>query len=76
MAWAAIKGAMDKAQELGLERIDGIFGVAHAADAVSRLVMLGAILGPDGMQALEKALQDGMAKDAVQEAEEILKGEG
>jgi hypothetical protein len=76
MALAALDAAFDKAEELGLARMQGLFGIERAMGAIKTVAVLDEILGPDGMHALGKALQDGMAKDAVQQAEEILKGEG
>jgi hypothetical protein len=76
MAFAALDAASDKAEELGLARMQGLFGIERAMGAIEMVAVLDEILGPDGMHALGNAVQDGMAKDAVQEAEEILKGEG
>jgi ferritin-like metal-binding protein YciE len=75
MAFAALAAAFDKAEELGLARMQGLFGIEGAMGAIKMVAVLNETLGPDGMQALEKALQDGMSKDAVQQAEDILKGE-
>lgn len=76
MAQAALDAAMDKAQELGLSRIQGLRGIERAMEALKKFAMLHMLLGNDGMEAFAKSVQEDMAKDAVKQAEDILKGEG
>lgn len=75
MAQAALDAAMDKAHELGLHRIYGLMGIERAMTAVEKFAALHMLLGDKGMSALGKSLQEDMAKDAVKQAEDILKGE-
>ena len=75
MAQAAMDAVMDKAEELGLERMEGLYGIARAMAAIRKLTALTMILGSDGMDRLGRAIADDMARDAVSQAEEILKGE-
>lgn len=75
MAQAALDGAMDKAEELGLERMEGLYGIAVAMSAIKKMSVLSMLLGADGMNIFCKAIEDRMAMDAVKQAEDILKGE-
>lgn len=76
MAQAALDGAMDKAEELGFGRMHGLYGIERAMEALKKFAMLHMLLGSDGMEAFAKSVQEDMAKDAVKQAEDILKGEG
>ena len=75
MAQAALDAAMDKAEELGFARMQGLYGIERAMGAVKKVAMLHALLGDDGFDMLGKAVEEGMARDAVKQAEDILKGE-
>lgn len=75
MAQAALDGAMDKAEELGLERMEGLYGIQRAMSAIRKTAALTALLGSEGMNMFGKAIEDRMAMDAVKQAEDILKGE-
>jgi hypothetical protein len=75
MALAALDAAFDKAEELGLARMQGLFGIEMAMGAIEKAAVLNAILGDNGFDMLRKAIEESMSKDAVQQAEDILKGE-
>lgn len=75
MAQAALDSAMDKAEELGLERRQGLRGIERAMGAIKKMAMLHALIGNDGFDMLGKAIEESMAQDAVKQAEDILKGE-
>ena len=67
--------AMDKAEELGLERMQGLFGIERAMGTIKKIAVLHALIGNDGLAELGKVIEESMAKDAVKQAEDILKGE-
>ena len=73
MAQAALDAAMDKAEELGLGRMHGLYGIERAMLAIRKMAALQVLLGADGIAELGKAIETGIAKDAVKQAEEILK---
>ena len=75
MAQAALDAAMGKAEELGFARMQGLYGIERAMGAIKKMAMLHALLGDDGLDMLGKAVEEGMARDAVKQAEDILKGE-
>lgn len=75
MAQAALDAAMDKAEELGLERMEGLYGIQRAMNAIRKTAALTMLLGSEGMNMFGKAIEDRMAMDAVKQAEDILKGE-
>ena len=75
MAQAALDAAMDKAEELGFARMQGLYGIERAHDAVGKLIALSIVLGPSGLDRLGKEIEAEMAQDAVRQAEDILKGE-
>ncbi len=76
MAQAAFDAAFEKAKELGYPGYEGLRGIIRAHQAAERFAVLALTLGPDGLGMLGKAIEEGMAKDAVRQAEDILKGEG
>lgn len=75
MAHAALDAAMDEAEGLGLDRMQGLWGIERAMQAIRKMAALQMLLGSDGLAELGKAVERSMAEDAVRQAEDILKGE-
>ena len=75
MAHAALDAAWEKAKELGYPGYEGLRGIVRANQAAERFAVLALTLGPDGLDMLGKAIEESMAKDAVKQAEDILKGD-
>ncbi len=75
LAHAALDAVYAKADELGIPRLYGLYGIARAMDSIKALVMLQGIIGDDGVAILGNALMQQEEADAVRQAEDILKGE-
>ena len=75
MAKAAKDAAFKKAVELGYSDICGMLGIERAFEAVQHVVLIGNIIGPEGMTALWKALVKAEIHDMLEEAEEALREE-
>lgn len=75
LANAALDACYAKAEELGLPRAFGLYGILRAMSSIKALAMLQGILGADGVAILGNALMQQEEADAVRQAEDILKGE-
>ena len=75
MAHAAMEAVYSEAESMGLDRMCGLYGIEHAWNTTKKTAMLLMLIGPEAFTEIGMALEKQAAADAVNEAEEILKGE-